>query len=61
MFVGQDTFQTKPGKAGELIDKFKAAHRLLKKKVTKQMMADPAVVPFHPGAAKYLREAGLLR
>ena len=25
MFVVQDTFQTKPGKAGELIDKFKAA------------------------------------
>lgn len=43
------------------IDKFKAAHRLLKKKVTKKMMADPAVVPFHPGAAKYLREVGLLR
>lgn len=43
------------------IDKFKAAHRLLKKKVTRQMMADAAVVPFHPGAAKYLREAGLLR
>lgn len=43
------------------IEKFKAAHRLLKKFVTPQMMAGPAVAPFHPGAAKYLREAGLLK
>ncbi len=43
------------------IEKFKAAHRLLKKFVTPQMMAGPAVTPFHPGAAKYLREAGLLK
>ncbi|MEE8622954.1 MAG: TAXI family TRAP transporter solute-binding subunit [Alphaproteobacteria bacterium] len=43
------------------IDKFKAAHRLLKKFVTPQMMAEPGVAPFHPGAAKYLREAGLLK
>lgn len=43
------------------IEKFKAAHRLLKKFVTPEMMAQPAVAPFHPGAAKYLREAGLLK
>lgn len=43
------------------IDKFKAAHRLLKKVVTPQRLAQAALVPFHPGAARYLREKGLLK
>jgi TRAP transporter TAXI family solute receptor len=43
------------------IDKFKAAHRLLKKVVTPARLAQAAQVPFHPGAARYLREKGLLK
>lgn len=43
------------------IDKFKTAHRLIKKATTPATFAEPAAVPFHPGAAKYLREAGLLK
>jgi TRAP transporter TAXI family solute receptor len=45
----------------EHIDKYKAAHRLLQKAVTLQSMSAPGQVPFHPGAAKYLREKGLLK
>ncbi len=36
------------------------SHRLIKKTATPKTMATPAVAPFHPGAAKYLKEAGLL-
>ncbi len=43
------------------IEKFKTAHRLIKKATTKATFAEPTNVPFHPGAAKYLREAGLLK
>jgi TRAP transporter TAXI family solute receptor len=43
------------------IEKFKAAHRLLKQVVTPQTMAQKGPAPFHPGAAKYLREKGLLK
>jgi TRAP transporter TAXI family solute receptor len=43
------------------IEKYKAAHRLLKKVVTPQTLAEDGQAPFHPGAAKYLREAGLLK
>ena len=43
------------------IEKFKTAHRLIKKTATPQSMSVPAIIPFHPGTAKYLREAGLLR
>jgi TRAP-type uncharacterized transport system substrate-binding protein len=45
----------------EHIDKYKAAHRLLQKAVTLESMSEPGQVPFHPGAAKYLREKGLLK
>lgn len=45
----------------EQVDKFKAAHRLLKQVVTPQTLAEPSPAPFHPGAAKYLREKGLLK
>lgn len=43
------------------IEKYKTAHRLIKKVTTPQTLAEPSVIPFHPGAAKYLREAGLLK
>ncbi|MCW5772812.1 MAG: TAXI family TRAP transporter solute-binding subunit [Rhodospirillaceae bacterium] len=45
----------------EQIDKFKAAHRLLQKVVTVQTLAEGGPAPFHPGAAKYLKEKGLLK
>ena len=45
----------------EHIDKFQSAHRLLKKVVTLQTLAEPGAAPFHPGAAKYLKEKGLLK
>ena len=45
----------------EQIEKFKAAHRLLKQVVTPQTLAEAGQAPFHPGAAKYLREKGLLK
>lgn len=45
----------------EQVDKFKASHRLLQKAVTLQTLAEPSGAPFHPGAAKYLREKGLLK
>ena len=43
------------------IEKYKTAHRLIKKVTTPQTLAEPSVIPFHPGAAKYFREAGLLK
>jgi hypothetical protein len=45
----------------ENLDKYKAAHRLLQKAVTLQSFSEPGIVPFHPGAAKYFREKGLLK
>ena len=45
----------------EQVDKFKAAHRLLKKVVTPQTLAEAGQAPFHPGAGKYLKEKGLLK
>jgi TRAP transporter TAXI family solute receptor len=45
----------------EQIEKFKGAHRLLAAATTKESLAQPGGVPFHPGAEKYLREAGLLK
>ena len=45
----------------EQVDKFKASHRLLQKVVTLQTLSEPSGAPFHPGAAKYLREKGLLK
>lgn len=43
------------------IEKFKTSHRLIKATATLQSMSYPTVIPFHPGAARYLREAGLLK
>lgn len=40
---------------------FQDSHRLLKRFVTAQTMAEPAMVPHHKGAARYLREKGLLK
>lgn len=43
------------------IETFKnKSHRLIKKTATPKVLAQPSVAPFHPGAAKYLKEAGLL-
>jgi hypothetical protein len=39
---------------------FKSAHRLLEKATTPKTVAEPAVAPHHPGAAKAFKEAGLL-
>lgn len=43
------------------IEKFKTAHRLIKKATTKATFAEPSAIPFHPGAAKYYKEQGLLK
>jgi TRAP transporter TAXI family solute receptor len=42
------------------LDDFKSAHRLLKKETTPKTVAEPGIAPQHPGAAKALKEAGLL-
>jgi len=43
----------------ENIEKYQAAHRLLKAAVTMQSLSEDAQAPFHPGAEKYMREKGL--
>jgi TRAP transporter TAXI family solute receptor len=45
----------------EQVEKFKAAHRLLQKAVTLQTLSEGGQAPFHPGAAKYFREKGLIK
>ncbi len=40
---------------------FQESHRLLKRFVTAQTMSEPAMVPHHKGAERYLREKGLLK
>ncbi len=46
----------------EQIETFKdKSHRAIKASATKQTLATGSVYPFHPGSAKYLREAGLLK
>ncbi|HSR56319.1 MAG TPA: TAXI family TRAP transporter solute-binding subunit, partial [Alphaproteobacteria bacterium] len=42
------------------IEDFKNAHRLLKKVTTLKSIAEPSVVPHHPGAIKAFKEAGLM-
>jgi TRAP-type uncharacterized transport system substrate-binding protein len=42
-------------------EKYKAAHRLLKKAVTNESLARKGLIAHHPGAAKYLKEKGLLK
>lgn len=44
----------------ENIDKFHSGHASLKA-ITPAMMAKPGAAPFHPGALKYYREAGLAK
>ncbi len=43
------------------IDKIRASHRALADAVNPKTMALPGLVPFHPGAEKYLRETGILK
>lgn len=45
----------------ENLDKYQAAHRLLKEAVTLQSFTQKAEVAYHPGAEKYYREKGLLK
>lgn len=45
---------------GKIEDFKNKSHRLIKKTATPKTMATPSIAPFHPGAAKYLKEAGLL-
>lgn len=45
----------------ENLDKYKAAHRLLAQAVTVESFTEPGLVPYHPGAAKYYKEKGLLK
>jgi TRAP transporter TAXI family solute receptor len=42
------------------LDSYKSAHRLLKKETTPKTVAEPSVVPWHPGAIKAFKEAGLM-
>lgn len=43
------------------MDQFKTAHRLIEKHTTRESLSTPAVVPFHPGSARYLKEVGLMK
>jgi len=45
----------------ENLDKYQAAHRLLAKAVTIQSWSEKGLAPFHPGAAKYYKEKGLMK
>ena len=45
----------------EQIEKYKASHRLLAAATTKESFAQKGAAPFHPGAEKYLREAGVIK
>ncbi len=42
------------------IDKIRGQNKAMEA-LTPQMMAEASVIPFHPGAARYFREAGLLK
>ena len=42
------------------IDKLRAAHSSFKD-ITPQFLASQQVIPYHPGAEKFHREAGLLK
>ncbi|MDP2622130.1 MAG: TAXI family TRAP transporter solute-binding subunit [Hyphomicrobiales bacterium] len=44
----------------ENIDKIQAVHGSMKA-LNKELMASMTVVPYHPGAVRYLKEAGLLK
>lgn len=45
----------------EQIEKYKASHRLLAASTTKETMSQTSAAPYHPGAQKYLQEAGILK
>jgi uncharacterized protein len=45
----------------ENLDKYQAAHRLLKTAVTVQTFTEKGQAPYHPGAEKYYKEKGLLK
>ncbi|MCL4799227.1 MAG: TAXI family TRAP transporter solute-binding subunit [Burkholderiales bacterium] len=43
------------------IDKYKAAHRVFEQSITPEKLVESAAAPYHPGALKYYREAGLVK
>ena len=43
------------------IGKYQAGHRVFAASVTPAKVVEPASTPFHPGALKYYREAGLIK
>jgi TRAP transporter TAXI family solute receptor len=46
----------------EQIEEFKTkSHRLIKKTATPTTLSTGSIYPFHPGSAKYLKEAGLMK
>jgi TRAP-type uncharacterized transport system substrate-binding protein len=45
----------------ENLDKYKAAHRLLEQAVSLESFTEKALAPFHPGAAQYFAEKGLMK
>jgi TRAP transporter TAXI family solute receptor len=45
----------------ENLENYKSAHRLLAQVVTPQSWSEQGLAPFHPGAAKYFKEKGLLK
>ena len=45
----------------EQIEAFKDnSHKLIKKTATPRTLSTGSVFPFHPGSAKYFKEAGLM-
>lgn len=45
----------------EQIEKYKASHRLLAASTTTETLSQASAAPMHPGARKYLQEAGILK
>jgi TRAP transporter TAXI family solute receptor len=45
----------------EQIDAYKSVHPLLQQAVTPETLAEGSGAPFHPGAERYLKEAGLMQ
>ncbi|MCH7486141.1 MAG: hypothetical protein IIC04_04060, partial [Proteobacteria bacterium] len=46
----------------EQIETFKdKSHRLIKKTATTKTLSQPGIVPFHPGAVKYMKEKGYMQ
>ena len=45
----------------EQIETFKdKSHRLIKASATPKTLSQPGIIPFHPGALKYMKEKGYM-